>query len=168
MIARRSLLKRLLGSALVALWGALAPPRAWSSPAPTRERETLAAFVDTLIPADETPAAGELGVTGELIAAAEDSRRLRKLIEKGCAWLDREARRQGASAFGGLAETQREGIARKAEGGDGGLAVALFFDRIRSEAFARYYAHPRIWADLGYTGPPQPAGFMRYTEPLDA
>ena len=147
------------------MWSALAPPRAWSTSTKPPEFDTLAAFLDTLIPADETPSASQLGVTDKIIATGKKSRRYRKLIEKGCAWLDRQARQLGAAHFSALTETQRERIAQQAENGEGGLVPAFFFEHIKVEAFSHYYADPRIWANLGYAGPPQPLGFMNYTQP---
>ena len=46
-----------------------------------------------------------------------------------------------------------------------GSTPKRFFDHVRSAAFTEYYARPETWASLGYKGPPQPLGFMDFTQP---
>ncbi|MEM4407338.1 MAG: hypothetical protein QXI19_01195 [Candidatus Caldarchaeum sp.] len=40
-----------------------------------------------------------------------------------------------------------------------------FFWGFRNLVLKFYYTHPAVWKRLGYTGPPQPAGFMDYHLP---
>jgi hypothetical protein len=127
--------------------------------------ETLAAYLDTLIPADGTPGAVQLGVAEKIIAEAARDSSYRQRIDQGCGWLDQQAVKYGASHFAALSEAQREEVVDLAAGGQAGLMPLIFFDRTRDDAFFYYYAHPQSWPGLGYAGPPQPRGFMNYAEP---
>ncbi|MEW6146075.1 MAG: hypothetical protein AB1598_13775 [Thermodesulfobacteriota bacterium] len=40
-----------------------------------------------------------------------------------------------------------------------------FFDSFRKIVVQFYYSDPRVWKTLSYDGPPQPRGFMDYSEP---
>jgi hypothetical protein len=144
----------------LALEGALA--RAAASPS---TRRTLEAFLDTLIPADATPSAGQLGVTDTILARAAADARYRGLIERGCAWLDAQSKGLGAADFAGLGPGQRDSLVAQAAGEDAPLEAQMFFVEIRDDAFLHYYARPDVWRELGYAGPPQPAGFVDHARP---
>lgn len=126
---------------------------------------TLEAYLDTLIPADETPGATQLGVAEKIMAKAAENSEYRRLIEQGCDWLDGEVRKYGAGRFADLSAAQREQVVTLAAAGKGGIPALIFFHETRDDAFFYYYAHPRSWSALGYAGPPQPKGFMNYAEP---
>jgi len=128
------------------------------------QQQTLAAYLDTLIPADETPSATQLGVTEKILSqAATDSDYLR-LLNKACDWLEAQAQQSGAAHFAALSEDQREQVIHLAAAGEGGPLVEMFFDQTLAAAFSYYYADPRSWPALDYAGPPQPRGFMDYTQ----
>ena len=40
-----------------------------------------------------------------------------------------------------------------------------FFESFRRVVVQFYYSDPKVWKKLSYDGPPQPRGFMDYTEP---
>ena len=90
--------------------------RRFIRPAPLTSSEvnTLESYLDTLIPADDSSGAVELGVTDSLIQKAAVNKRYKKLIQKGCKWLDSEAQRQEGADFAALTEPQREGVMRVA------------------------------------------------------
>ena len=72
------------------------PVRA-SQPAPTPSvGDTLGAWLDTLIPADETPSATQLGVDKLLITSARADGDYLALLTFGRIWLDLEAHQHGA------------------------------------------------------------------------
>lgn len=125
---------------------------------------TLEAYLDTLIPPDESPGGGELGVAEKILAKAAKNSRYRRLIEAGSDWLDGEARKHGAERFADLSAAQREGVVTLAAAGKAGIQPLVFFHETRDDAFFHYYAHPRSWSALGYAGPPQPRGFMDYAD----
>ena len=136
--------------------------------APSRVRrdplKSLPAFLDTLLPADESPSASELGVHRHIIAAARSSRS-RHLLRAGCAWLDREARQRGAADFASIDQSARDAIVARAAAAPRRSLPRIFFDAVRANAFKLYYADARSWVGLGYEGPPQPAGFPDHAAP---
>ena len=107
--------RRFLGiSVLAGLWASACGRTLRPPPAGSERLGTLEAYLDTLIPADATPGAVELGVPEKILARAARNTRYRELIERGCAWLDRQARKHGAAHFGALNESQRALIVRLA------------------------------------------------------
>lgn len=129
------------------------------------ERGTIGAFIETLIPRDETPGALELGVAEKILDTASEDTEYRRLIRKGCGWLDRKAVGWGGSGYLSLGEHEREEVAGESAVAPAGSVPRIFFERVRSDAFFHYYAHPASWPGLGYKGPPQPDGYPDYTSP---
>ena len=128
---------------------------------------SFAAFLDALIPEDEvSPSASQAGVDAAILSAAKGDRQLGRLVELGVGWLDAEARRSGAQAFHEMAGDRQLLLISIAERQRKGSLPRVFFENMRHQAFAYYYADPRSWAALGYEGPPQPRGFMDYQQPL--
>src|SRR5690242_1316273 len=68
---------------------------------------TLRALVDTLIPADATPAASAFGIDRVIVDTARRNEPYWRLIEQGAAWLDDSARALGATSFADASEAQR-------------------------------------------------------------
>ncbi len=160
-LSRRRFLGLSLGLGLLSVAGFLT--RRFFASSPPAELGTLKAYLDTLIPADEEmPGAVELGIAERMFFGS--SRRYRRLLRKGCDWLDKEAGKYGAKDFSVLSPARREEVVRRAAEGEKDSLPYLFFDLTRDEAFSLYYAEPRVWRALGYFGPPQPLGFMDYTQ----
>ncbi|MGH7960687.1 MAG: gluconate 2-dehydrogenase subunit 3 family protein [Candidatus Binatia bacterium] len=136
-----------------------------SSAAKSDHWQTLTAYLDTLIPADESPSATQLGVTAHLISRTEADSGYRQLLTNGCDALDAQARQYGVAHFAALSEPQREEVISLAAAGKAGLWAHMFFDRTQADAFSYYYAQPQSWHALEYAGPPQPRGFMDYAQP---
>jgi hypothetical protein len=160
---RRLLLQSLAALAPLPRLGAAAP--ILSEQAFTVPHETLRALVDTLIPADETPAASALGVDRGLTEFALRAEGYRRLVEEGAAWLDRAARALGAKGFAAATSEQRIAVVRQAERARANTLPRLFFERVRADALSLYYAQPAAWPALGYAGPPQPGGFLDFEQP---
>ena len=95
--------------------------RRFIRPAPltSSEVKTLESYLDTLIPADDSPGAVELGVTDRLIQKAAVNKRYKKLIQKGCKWLDSEAQRQDGADFATSTETPKGRSHAPGRRGDG-------------------------------------------------
>ena len=127
--------------------------------------KALAPYLDTLLPADESPAASALGVDRRLIDKAAGDAGYRRLLVDGCGWLDRAARRLGAADFAALPERRREALVALIADAAPGSAHRIFFETTRWDALFHYYARPESWAGLGYDGPPQPAGFPDHDRP---
>ena len=163
-LSRRQFFSLTLGTGLWASLGTACRRSAQDVLGQPGRQQTLEAYLDTLIPADDTPSATQLGVSEKILSrAATDSDYLR-LLKRGCDWLDTQAKESGAAHFAALSEDQRERLIHLAAEGEGGPWVEMFFDQTLADAFSHYYADPRSWRSLDYPGPPQPRGFLDYTQ----
>ena len=153
----------LVGSALTLASGYFFKSAFWLPRLSKDEKDTLFAFLDTLIPDDETPGALRFGVPADIIRKADNDRDYRRLVKRGCEWLDREAaRRFGRPAFSFLGEEDRDSLISEMAVGERNSAHSLFFWLVRRDAFFSYYGKPESWKAIAYKGPPQPAGFTDY------
>ena len=158
-LSRRSFLK---WSTVVWALTRLFPVRAAELPPNPAFDATLGAWLDTLIPADETPSATQLGVDRMMLAAERNDPDYRIVLEFGRKWLGVQARARGAADFAALDTTGREAVASQAAAAGEEAPEYHFFLSTRQEAFAFYYQQPESWSGLGYRGPPQPLGHMDY------
>ncbi|MEN8259968.1 MAG: gluconate 2-dehydrogenase subunit 3 family protein [Pseudomonadota bacterium] len=167
MCSRRDVFRLCLGTVL----GALAP----FFPAPTDAARknrgpniatTLSAYLDTLIPRDNSPGALDTGGLEHMLASAEADLKLKVLIQHGTAWLDEHAREAHHKPFSKLDPSAREMIVEAAaQAAKNNSVPRAFFEETRRVAMRHFYAHPSAWPALNYQGPPQPAGFPDYTQP---
>ncbi len=162
---RRNFLRLTFGTGLLASAGYILKEVFIPAQLDVGERRTLEAFLDTLIPATETPGALQLGVAEKILAASSDDAQYRRLIKKGCGWLDGKAKSRGVTEYLLLGEREREDVVGGAAGAPAGTLARIFFERLRSDAFYHYYAHPASWRGFGYQGPPQPDGYPDYIKP---
>ena len=125
----------------------------------------LPAFLDTLIPEDSSPSASQLDVNGDLVKKASQEADFERLLVLGCAWLDKQSQKLGQRGFENLDEASRITIVQIAEQSAERSLPRVFFTAVRHFAFGIYYAHPEAWLSLGYSGPPQPAGFLDFADP---
>ncbi len=169
-ISRRRLLQITSVSALASLLG-FQPFRLFGfqpfrpEPLSRPEQATLAAFLDVLIPADESPSATELNTHLKIFQRAENEVSYWLILRQGGRWLDKRAQEAGKPAFPALTPQQRGSIVAQATNPLSDPSIRLFVQTVRDDAFRIYYADPRSWASLAYFGPPQPLGFLDYQEP---
>lgn len=164
-ITRRRFLTASLGAVLLAVSGFLLKSIFRPVGITPGEARTLAAYLDTLIPADATPGAMQLGVHFRMISRAEGDRKYRRLIKKGCHWLDRAAGKYNVQNFPALSEAERFNVVNTVSGEPVNTLPGIFFKQTLRDAFFHYYAREESWTGLGYDGPPQPYGFRDYTSP---
>ena len=127
---------------------------------------TLRAYVDVLIPADETPSGTELAVDKRLLAVAGRQHDYGRLLEMGLDWLNIRARERFGSNFSDLNESGREAIVGEAATARYDTVQRVFFERTRADAFFHYYGRPESWHGISYyRGPSQPLGYMDYAKP---
>lgn len=164
---RREFIRRGLESAVL-LYCAVELPIACAAetrnPSPRNRLEPLPAFVDTLIPADSTPSATQLGLDRALARHAETIENYTRLLELGCDWLDTTATTLHGTSFDRLKPPQREAIVTLAESSPENSIPRIFFERIRFDLMGLYYASPASWAGLGISAPPQPAGHPDFAQ----
>lgn len=163
---RKARRRFVIGSALACVLSGVAPSRAASGPSLALAEATLRAYVDVLLPADETPSGTALGVDVRLLAVAKQREDYRRLLDWGLDWLNGQARAHYRRDFPELGEAEREAVVRRAAAGGYGTPARVFFERTRADAFTHYYARPESWRGIvQYRGPPQPLGFADYAEP---
>ena len=131
----------------------------------TRLHKTLAAYLDTLIPRDQTPSAVDLGGLDHLMALSRKNKRWRLLIQLGAAWLDANAKQHFDRLFAELDTTARDQVIEHASQGKRSTLEYAFFSRTKDIVFRHYYSQAAVWPSLGYDGPPQPRGFLDYASP---
>ena len=144
----------------------LVPPAAAPPSLLAAEIQVLGAYVDTLLPAEgASPSALELDVHRKMADYAARHRGYLALLQQGTRWLHHSAKRATGSGFVDLSPARRTHFVRMAELAEPKSNLRRFFEISRRDAFRRFYAEPRAWADLGYPGPPQPLGFMDFAQP---
>ena len=134
---------------------------------PSESRDPLhsfPAYLDTLVPADETPSATILGVDKQILAKAATLPEYTHLIQQGCRWLDTQAFQYKMRDFPALQERARIAVVEQAAAARPRSLPRVFFEATRSDAFFYYYGHPESWPGLGFQGPPQPHGYLDYTQ----
>ncbi len=166
----------------------VAPRRRPSRVLTTHEYATLVALAERIVPRDELgPGATDLGVADRIeYWLMQDAHQLTQ-YRRGLRWLDEAAAvmfgpgrtfvsLSVAEQIALLEEIERVGrqlrrpavnvLDRAWRYWDRlmtqlvGLGTGVFFfDRVRDDVLAAVYTHPRMWARLGYDGPPQPLGY---------
>lgn len=126
------------------------------------QHATLLALIDTLIPADETPSASQLGLDRQLMHHAQSIENYMALLALGCQWLDARAEASHGILFRELTEPHRAAIVALAETSQPDSIPRQFFNHVRTDLFNFYYSHPDILPSLGLQGAPQPFGYIDY------
>jgi len=119
------------------------------------------AWIDHLIPADDTPGALDLGIDAAILEKPE----LVKLIEQGTLWLHETSSKSYGKPFPDLTETEAERVILAASEQPTGSWPRDFFFHTRQAAMQLYYADPRNRVNTVWEHPPQPAGHMDYQQP---
>lgn len=159
-LTRRAFLKLLAVASLLKY-----SPRLFAAPSLRGFEPTLAAFLDTLMPADETPSASDLNVDRSLLQKAEGDGDYRRLLLNGCLWLENTAHREYQTGFAALEERHRVSIVTLMEQDDAPAIARAFFRRLQNDLFEHYYSRPESWQGLGIDQPPQPRGYPGYSVP---
>ncbi len=162
---RRKFLSRLIqSSSLIPLFSHV--PLAFSANSEVSSSLTaLPRFLDTLLPADSTPSATQLGVDKTLVAHAKKITNYSQLLAIGCRWLDKQSKFVYGKNFSELSDEEAYQVVTQLEQTEPSSNEYLFFDRIKSDSFTFYYAHPASWQDLGIASPPQPLGYPGHNTP---
>lgn len=130
--------------------------RGRAAPAPVSLEPTLAAYVDTLLPADDvSPAASELGIAKAMLTESAGDALYTRLITAGCAFLDRAAEAKFAESNARV----REVIVSWMSEADYDEVPRRFYEIIRQRTVELYYSRPEAWGGLPIRRPPQPIGY---------
>lgn len=154
-LSRRSLL---IASGLQLLW----PSSLVFSDVQTPKKndsieQTLAAFLDVLLPQDAySPSASQLKIDQELLTNVETNPALKSLIQRGCKWLNQQAK----GSFSALPDEYKlQLVAWMAEKASPSKLPSLFFLHTRYHAVALYYSKEAAYQSVGLPHPPQPQGY---------
>jgi hypothetical protein len=162
---RRTFISRLFTSSALAVLAGYVPGVSAAGFVTRQALRSLPAFLDTLLPEDGAPSATQLGIDRQLTAHATSIENYLRLLQLGCQWLDQQATARSNVGFWQLDLQGRESILTLAENAADDSLQALFFDRVKSDAFTFYYSNPASWVAVGFAGPPQPTGYPDYTIP---
>ena len=122
------------------------------------------AFIDTLIPADQTPSATELQVDKDIIHDLKQDKRYLNICLLGCVWLDKTAQEAYQQAFSALNFRQRSALVKTLAEQKNNETAQFFFQYVRDKSFEYYYSKPQSWSGLGFNHPPQPLGYADYDQ----
>ncbi len=126
---------------------------------------SLPMFLDTLLPAGDSPAATELDIDRALVRHATTVENYPRLLQLGCEWLDTQAEAAHGVAFRAATAAGRVAIVARAASSPADSLQQLFFSRVKSDTFTLYYSRPESWSALGFSGPPQPLGYPDFSRP---
>ena len=124
------------------------------------------AFLDTIIPADQTPSATQLNVDKDIVQDLNQNQRYMNICLLGCLWLDKKAVEKYKSSFGNINLIQRSEIVTELENQKQNQTTQFFFYLIRNKAFDYYYSKPQSWQGIGIDQTPQPLGYPDYDQAI--
>ncbi len=128
------------------------------------KRKNFIAFIDCLIPQTDTPSASELMVHFEIYRHARGIENYPALLDYGLGWLEKVALQSFQKGFWQLHMAQQVKILSHMEKAQVGSGERVFFDRVLEDCQRFYYAHAGSWKDLNFAGPPQPDGFLDFSQ----
>lgn len=145
-LSRRQLLKLAAGSFIF-----FGFHRAFAAGFPELAAKVLPVFLDTLIPADESPSASDLQVDGKLLKRVEQDPSYAKLLEYGCVWLEQNSNREYQKSFWQITHQQRHQIVILLASKHPSNNAHRFFTRVQRDSFELYYSDPESWQGLQST-----------------
>jgi Gluconate 2-dehydrogenase subunit 3 len=120
------------------------------------DAETLAAYLDTLLPADAvSPSASQLGIGAEMLDIAATVPLFSKLLALGTAWLNKT----GRGPFHALASQDQARVVAWMNAADRDQIPGRFYLLVRQTAVELYYSRPEITVGFDLNPAPQPAGY---------
>lgn len=168
-VARRGWLRLIAaGTALAALGAGLWRLRLARDVAPSMaeiEQRTIERIVDLLVPREETPGAVDLGIHRRVFDGMQRDAGLALAYGALVAAVDREARARHRVVFLDLGARQQHEVLLALASPALATPEGSAFLQLRQDTMRLYYAQPEVWPSLGLDGPPQPAGFVHYTDP---
>ena len=127
---------------------------------------TLGAFLDTLIPSDETASATEAGILNPYLEWLDDDSFFKEVSFQVSNWLNEEALLISEKTFTLLEEVSRIRLLTELETLPIYTVGRTFFDSSRNQAFSLYYSRQESWQSLVLSRPPQPIGYLKYYEAI--
>jgi len=125
----------------------------------------LQVYIDLLLPENEMPGALKLGADKLILKKYAEDDIYAKAIRLGVLWLNYEARKLNQTRFIELPKEMQLKIVSLSEQSLIATLPYLFYQTVRQDVFQYYYGHPEILKYFYYARPPQPLGFMDFSEP---
>ncbi|MEO9576552.1 MAG: gluconate 2-dehydrogenase subunit 3 family protein [Tateyamaria sp.] len=148
--------RRVLLSALAASLSGHALAQQVSGASYQIDEQTLSAYLDVLLPADDlTPAASALNVAGDLIDFASESPQFGQFLAVGTQWLNKT----GRGPFHTLSLSDQERVVKWMSKADRDTLPGRFFLLVRLTGVEFYYSKPEVARAFGLNTAPQPAGY---------
>ena len=120
------------------------------------DKQTLGAYLDVLLPADDlTPAASALNVAEDLVQFASESPPFRQFLAVGTHWLNQT----GRGPFHTLSLSDQERVVDWMSKADRDTLPGRFFLLVRLIGVEFYYSKPEVARAFGLNPAPQPAGY---------
>jgi len=157
LLTRRTFIKLVPSALLIIVW-----PRVFAASRDNLVTRILPVYLDTLMPADETPSATNLQVDRKLLHRADNETRYFRLLVRGCQWLEQTAQEEYAEPFSEISEDQRILIVQRMSAMKHRTLAHEFFRQVQADLFTHYYSHAASWKNLGMDHPPQPLGYPDY------
>ncbi len=152
-ITRREFLETGIAGSLVAgvasaQFSAPKPEKRGRKPQPLseRDRKTLAAAIDEIIPAsDGMPSAGQVGGVQYLDRAARENREIADELHKSLDALNGTSQKRFGKGFTALSHQEKVQALSSLEQLD-----AAEFAALRDHVYESYYTQPAVWKKIGY------------------
>jgi hypothetical protein len=155
--------------------------------------DMVAVLADMIVPPDELSGAAQTGIVDQIdayLAQTDDNHRA--IYHKGLKWLDEISRSSYGNGFLDIESTDQMDLLHRL---DKMASIASmrprrlgprlkrkiirtwyqvfdimdknigFFITLRKDVIFAFYANPLNWNEIGYFGPPQPVGYLDYSEP---
>jgi len=125
----------------------------------------LQRYIDLLLPENKMPGALTLGADQYILKKFENDKAYAKAITMGIVWLNYTAHKLNKTDFVALPETMQLKVISLSEQRAIATLPYLFYQTIRQDVFQYYYGHPEVLKHFYYARPPQPLGYMDFSEP---
>jgi hypothetical protein len=152
---------------------------------------TVATLAALIVPTDDDPGATEAGVVDYIDGLLAESKEMQAAYTKGLKWLDGFSREKYGKDFVSLSVRNQidllslmhetysmrrrpvsgfwQQVDRKIDkywdDWFGAGEHASFFQIIRRDVLHGYFSNPISWRVIGYLGPPQPVGYLDFSNP---
>lgn len=128
----------------------------------------LQRYIDLLLPENKMPGALALGADQYILNKYAQDEAYAKAINLGTLWLNYTARKLNKTDFIALPEEMQLKVISISEQSAIATLPYLFYQTIRQDVFQYYYGHPEVLKHFYYARPPQPRGYMDFSEPPHA
>ncbi|MFL4469610.1 gluconate 2-dehydrogenase subunit 3 family protein [Tateyamaria armeniaca] len=148
--------RRVLISALAASLSSPAIAQQTAATVGQIDAQTLAAYLDVLLPADEhSPAASTLGIEADIIDFAKQVPQFQQLLAIGTDWLNTT----GRGPFHTLSLVDQQRVVEWMRTADRKYVPGRFYLLVRLTGVEFYYAHAEATGGFDLNPAPQPAGY---------